>query len=257
MNIVITERGLFSNDANNHPVSASTPVSKVSATPKVTDETSIIREAEKSFVATTTPAYNISISSMGKAAVMSMDSLKDSYKDYYDSLLTPANDSNKSADVTDETRGTLYDRVADDSEEATTYGVQDSNRLSDMTDEAIEETYEKADSKIMTAYDNEAVDEASPLLESEEDTVLSTQDVDGLSTVSEEAEPQGVMKNYEDELDNITGKDNDISYKDVDNKLLKDTQETAKRVQEDPVMKQAIAAYNYQMAFEFNTQLTQ
>lgn len=239
MNIYITERGLFSNDAHDYPVSHQNPVSRVNSIPKVTDEVSVIRETEKNFVAENTPAYNVSISSMGKAAVMSMNSIKEGFDDYYKSLLDNTEDNGFVTDTSSKAAADIY---GEDQEEDT---------LS-VTDEASE------DDSILTAYDNASVDETVPVAElQEEESVIGIEEVDDLESVSDETKPLGVMKDFEEELD-VTS-DMKAVYDDEaeDNKLVKDVQEVTSAIKDDPVMKQAIAAYNYQMAFQFNTQLTQ
>lgn len=239
MNIYITERGLFSNDAHDYPVSHQNPVSRVNSIPKVTDEVSVIRETEKNFVAENTPAYNVSISSMGKAAVMSMNSIKEGFDSYYKSLLNPLEDTETATGTSSEEPSGIY---GEDKEE-------DTKAVTDVASE---------DDSILTAYDNASIDETVPVAElQEEESVIGIEEVDDLESVSDETKPLGVMKDFEEELD-VTS-DMKAVYDDEaeDNKLVKDVQEVTSAIKDDPVMKQAIAAYNYQMAFQFNTQLTQ
>lgn len=75
MVIYVSDFGVFKSSSNYIP--SNTAASRVNSVEKVSEKTSqsAVREAEKDYVIGNTPAYNISISSMGKAAVAALQTL--------------------------------------------------------------------------------------------------------------------------------------------------------------------------------------
>lgn len=214
MNIVISEGSLFSNSAEHslfnthhtgHTASAQsvTPVQKTEAV-----SSDVVRDAEKNFVKENSPAVNISISSAGKAALMSLDALNKGLKNF----------TNQSDNI---------------------FGAQVSfNKDSKASD--------------ITLSDEEK--ESFGIKENSMDTVVQK---DNAEKVTGPSKNISNLSMYTDIQLKTMVSEGDITRGEMQQELDKrDQTDTAAKADIDPVMKQAIAAYNYQMSFQINAQMT-
>ncbi len=268
MNVYITERGLFSNDRHDYPISHANPVNKVEAPEKVSDNYSVVREVEQAYVAENTPAYNISISSMGKAALQSMVQLSQNFDAYYDQLATDRAEDNTSED-------TAVDNRFDNAVQQDNAAQVQENRITDETvnegivgtnndlDTRIEQKiYEPAeDDSLQTIYDNAASDVENDELFEETESTLETEIIEepGQIDFIEEGIQETAMEEPYQVPDNN-------EFEPGADKLLQPTieeQETNEQIKEEarpdnnPVIRQAMAAYNYQMSYSINLAMTQ
>ena len=276
MNVYITERGLFSNDRHDYPISHSNPVGKVEAPEKVSDNYSVVREAQTSFVAENSPAYTVSISSMGQAALQSMAVLSKSFDNYYDQMQSdylddrtaaPENTEQTQEDrITDETadegiNGVMGNRNGIDTETAVNRGLNTYDVANEIEDRFEEQLYEPAeDDSLQTIYDNQASDiENEVLFEETEPAANEVEIVEDLSDVEfvNEVEEQPVTTPV-----NLAPED--LVEPGAD-RLLEPTieeVETREQVQEatqpenNPVIREAMAAYNFQMSYQINLAMT-
>jgi len=273
MNIYISERGLFSNDAHDYPISHSAPVSSVKAVEPVSDNVSVAREAQTSFVAENTPAYNISISSMGKAALVSMNELSKGFDEYYDNLLATRNEA-----VTSEENAA--NTVPEENEGADSYNVQEESAIPEATDNfvnrfepeannftqgagAIEN--EEIDTALTGIYDNETVEEnVSNVYEAQvssgevpEEAVPGR--IEAVDEVIAEPEMYGIENGIATGVSNAEFEPGADRLLEEPLEVREEQQEVQEesRVENNPVIRQALAAYNYQMAFQINMAMTQ
>ncbi|MCR5431417.1 MAG: hypothetical protein K6E95_02555 [Lachnospiraceae bacterium] len=277
MNVFITERGLFSNDRHDYPISHANPVNKVEAPESVSSERSIIREVQQAYVAENTPAYNISISSMGKAALQSMLELSKDFASYYDELASDYTETNTAEPANNEEAqgGPITDETVNEEAVADT-GLQNGVEtgfinnsgenapgITNTFDTRLqEELYEPvADDSLQTIYDNVASDIENVELFEETEGTLQTELVEEpgqIEVLNEETEELPINEPVDIPRDDEVEPGFD--------KLLQPTieeQENDARVREDirpdnnPVIRQAMTAYNYQMSYAINLQMTQ
>lgn len=280
MNVFITERGLFSNDRHDYPISHANPVNKVEAPQKVSDNYSIVREVEQAYVAENTPAYNISISSMGMAALESMAELSKNFDAYYDQL---ASDylGDRTADL-ENTENAQQDRIADEDANDRINGVADNvvngtdstfangvngqksvTAVANDLDTIIrEEVYEPAaDDSVQTIYDNAVSDVKQNELFEEAESPLETEIIEEPGRIDvldedisqlEQREPYRIPGNDEVE----PGSDKLLQPTIEEREFEQEVREEA-RPENNPVIRQAMAAYNYQMSFAINLAMTQ
>ena len=84
MVVYINDSGIFKSD-NNLSVNSASQVNRIEKLRDVgRDTTSVVREAQQAYVAENTPAYNISISSQGRAAVQSLEKLGENMRSFMD-----------------------------------------------------------------------------------------------------------------------------------------------------------------------------
>lgn len=212
MNIVISEGSLFSNSPersmfSSHHAGNNTSISKISGVKGVEDHRSdIIREAEQSYVAENTPAVNISISSMGKAAIMSLNSMNTGLK--------------------------KFEETADIYDKSQVYSANDDKTSPYTLDLETEETTENDDKG---AFEVRGADKNTE--------VHSSKNTANLAMYTDQ------------QLRNMVN-DGDITRGEMQDELDKRVKpEETQKVDVNPVMKQAIAAYNYQMAYQINAQM--
>lgn len=276
MNVYITERGLFSNDRHDYPISHSGPVHKVEAPDKVSDNYSVVREVEQAYVAENTPAYTVNISSMGQAALQSMAVLSKGFDNYYDQMQSdylnertaaPENTEQTQEDrITEETgnegvTGVTGNRNGIDTETAVNRGLNTYDVANEIDTRFEEQLYEPAeDDSLQTIYDNAVSDiENVALFEETEpapEEVELTRDLSDVEFVNEvEEQPATTPVNLAPE---------DLVEPGAD-RLLEPTieeVETQQQVQEaaqpenNPVIREAMAAYNYQMSYQINLAMT-
>lgn len=212
MNIVISEGSLFSNSSERslfsaHHTGSNSPVTHINPVQKTQPvKSDVIRDAEKDFVKENTPAANISISSAGRAALLSLTALNNGLKNYTESAdnisksqVSLAKDD-PSAKYTLDLENTEARDVRDDS-----FGINEKA-------EPVEEPVKVKNTSNLSMYT---------------DVQLKTMVSDGDITRGE----------MQQELDK------------------RESAETAKPVDTDPVMKQAIAAYNFQMSYQIHAQM--
>ena len=276
MNVYITERGLFSNDRHDYPISHSGPVHKVEAPDKVSDNYSVVREVEQAYVAENTPAYTVNISSMGQAALQSMAVLSKGFDNYYDQMQSdyldertaaPENTEQTQEDrITEETgnegvTGVTGNRNGIDTETAVNRGLNTYDVANEINTRFEEQLYEPAeDDSLQTIYDNAVSDIENVALFEETDPapeeVELTRDLSDVEFVNEvEEQPATTPVNLAPE---------DLVEPGAD-RLLEPTieeVETQQQVQEaaqpenNPVIREAMAAYNYQMSYQINLAMT-
>ncbi len=277
MNIYITERGLFSNDRHDYPISHANPVNKVEAPDKVSDNRSVIRETEQAYVAENTPAYSISISSMGRAALQSMTELSKDFDEYYDQLATDYLNDRTSEQ-------SQADRTTDDTSEETGIqgGVQDTAQngvnnpvtqepfgnesvsavTNDLDTRIQEEVYEPVpDDSVQSIYDNAVSDVENEELFEETEGTLETGLVEEPGVVDVVEEPllqeeleQPVQLADVDEVE--PGADR-LLQPTIEERAEEEQIREEERPENNPVIRQAMAAYNYQMSFAVNLAMTQ
>jgi len=274
MNVYISERGLFSNDRHDYPISHANPVNKVEAPDRVSDNRSVVREAQTSFVAENTPAYNISISSMGKAALQSMVELSKNFDSYYDQLASDytqnavynADEQTQGDPITDETvneeegitattqNGT--DNGVGNISENTIVGVEDINT---RIQEAIYEP--AADDSVQSIYDNVVSDVQNDQLFEETEGNLETEIIEdpGQIDVLSEDRSESIMNEpyVLPENDEIEPGSDRLLQPTVEERVNEEQVRENSRPDNNPVIREAMAAYNYQMSFAINLAMTQ
>ncbi len=268
MNVYITERGLFSNDRHDYPISHANPVNKVEAPEKISDNYSVVREVEQAYVAENTPAYNISISSMGKAALQSMVELSRNFDAYYDQLATDRAEDNTSNDTAvdngfdsavqqDDIAQVRDGRITDETVNEGVVGINN-----DLSSRIQQEIYEPAvDDSLQTIYDNAASDVENSELFEETESVPETEIVeepglvdfiDGDTRENAIEEPYQVPDNNEVDLGSDKLLQPTIEERETDEQIKEEA-----RPDNNPVIRQAMAAYNYQMSYSINLAMTQ
>ena len=276
MNVYITERGLFSNDRHDYPISHSNPVGKVEAPEKVSDNYSVVREAQTSFVAENTPAYTVSISSMGQAALQSMAVLSKSFDNYYDQMQSdylddrtaaPENTEQTQEDrITDETadegiNGVMGNRNGIDTETAVNRGLNTYDVANEIEDRFEEQLYEPAeDDSLQTIYDNQASDiENEVLFEETEPAANEVEIVEDLSDVEfvNEVEEQPVTTPVNLAPEDLVEPGADrLLEPTIEEVETREQVQEATQPQNNPVIREAMAAYNFQMSYQINLAMT-
>ena len=276
MNVYITERGLFSNDRHDYPISHSSPVGKVEAPEKVSDNYSVVREAQTSFVAENTPAYTVSISSMGQAALQSMAVLSKSFDNYYDQMQSdylddrtaaPENTEQTQEDrITDETadegiNGVMGNRNGIDTETAVNRGLNTYDVANEIEDRFEEQLYEPAeDDSLQTIYDNQASDiENEVLFEETEPAANEVEIVEDLSDVEfvNEVEEQPVTTPVNLAPEDLVEPGADrLLEPTIEEVETREQVQEATQPQNNPVIREAMAAYNFQMSYQINLAMT-
>lgn len=231
MVIYVSDSGVFRTDST-YPYTNTASVNRISPL-KPTDASteSVVRDAQKAYVAETTPAYTVNISSMGKAAVKSMKSLSESM-----------NNMQISADNNTKTRisgiSTEEKNVQKNEQKTDVYQTSvDFNKVSSFSSE------DKTDAPEVNGHVSDDTSTASSVntnnLSRYSDYQLQQMLNDGTITRSE----------YNSELEKRVSSVAESAG----------TQAEAQNSQQaqDPVMKQAVAAYNYQMAYQINAAITQ
>lgn len=235
MVIYVSDSGIFRTDST-YPTANTAPVNKVSPL-KPTDSAteSVVRDAQKAYVAETTPAYTVNISSMGKAAVKSMKTLaEDMNKNQISadnkittniSGLNSINDKSNSKKT--EEKSAIYETSVD-------YNNNISVQAQSVSEP--DEAEESAEEVDVTASSSVNTNNLSRYTDYQLQQMLD----DGTITRSE----------YNSEIEKRSGSTSDIIG-------TQPMDEAMKAAQQDPVMKQAVAAYNFQMAYQINAAITQ
>lgn len=276
MNVYITERGLFSNDRHDYPISHSGPVHKVEAPDKVSDNYSVVREVEQAYVAENTPAYTVNISSMGQAALQSMAVLSKGFDNYYDQMQSdyldertaaPENTEQTQEDrITEETgnegvTGVTGNRNGIDTETAVKRGLNTYDVANEIDTRFEEQLYEPAeDDSLQTIYDNAVSDienvalfeETEPAPE-EVELTRDLSDVEFVNEVEEQPATTPVSLAPEDLVE--PGADRLLEPTIEEVETQQQVQEAA-QPENNPVIREAMAAYNYQMSYQINLAMT-
>ena len=212
MNIYISETGIFGS-ASKYAISSESSVERISALARTDRDTeSVVRDAQQAYVAENTPAYNISISSQGRAAINSLNKLADIFKQQQTSL-------------------------NEDSDSQSTVSSLNSDDTSVYAGEA---------------SDTEATSGTS-LWDNQSSAVEDTEDEETSSSSS--ANTQNLARYSEFQLQKLVT-DGSITRTEMNDELDKRTS-SASDSSAAMVMRNAIAAYNYQMSYGLNMALTQ
>ena len=235
MNIYISDMGIYKSDSTSYPVVNNASVKKIGSLQQTESSTdSVARQAQKAYVAENTPAYNISISSMGRAAVQSMQKLNSGFEALRDAT-------------------------------ASAFKFE-ANTEENSKKNAIYSTSTDTDSMASFAADPSVLAGGSGPIGAA-DTENGTSDSDIVETaVTETSSVSSNLSRYTDyQLQQLLN-DGSISRSEYNAELAKrsgaESTETpaagtvANTIQ-DPVMKQAVDAYNFQMSYQINALFTQ
>lgn len=243
MVIYVSDSGIYKSNST-YPLNTSanaSPVSKIKPIQETKESTgSVVREAQQAYVAENTPAYNISISSLGRAAIGSL-------KKFNEGL----NKINDLADIKNNR-----------------FAVSDNLSLSSAGKEASE--LKKQDSGIPSIYDSAMDIEKSGSVfaasdETSSDSTLSIQDSREDAESSTSVNTSNLARYSDFQLQQLVN-DGTISQSEYNSELEKRTvpDEAAEQIEKvaasplnDPVMRQAIAAYNFQAAYQINAAILQ
>ncbi len=240
MNIYISDIGIYKSDMTSYPYTNNASVKKVDPLDNTKSSTdSVARQAQKAYVAENTPAYTISISSMGRAAMQSMQKLNAGFESLRDAASKTVN-------------------FVANTEEASKKN-------------SIYSTSAESDNMASFAADPASLaGSAGPIGGSDNNTsTSSTTSAPLTDNEDEETTTSSVSSNlsrYTDyQLQQLLN-DGSISRAEYNTELAKRqgggtetsaAAELASPTINDPVMKQAVAAYNFQMAFQINALFTQ
>ena len=251
MVIYVNDSGIFRSD-NNMAYNSAASVNRIEKLKNVTADTqSVVRDSQKAFVAENTPAYNISISSAGRAAVQSL-------KVFNDGLTKIYGDNNTFGNlITSNLRGNL--------DEARTGSYTD--RYLDNTDRSVTSIYEVQQPNVSaaseTAGNTAGAEEASVTrgaiqAGTAEPSQVADEDYDADSASSSSVNPNNLTRFSEFQLRQMV-LEGTITGGDLNNELAKRASDTGLRIEpsQEAAMKQAVAAYDYQMAYQINASMTQ
>ncbi len=227
MVVYINDSGIFRSD-NNLTANSASQVNRIEKLRDVDrNTTSVVREAQQAYVAENTPAYNISISSQGRAAVQSLQKLGENMRSFMDTL--------KSAEVTTNLRGNA------DEAKTGTY----TNRFLDNTDDTVTSIYANQQFNERPAT---VTEEAEDVVAAEPEETTTTVNTGNLTRYSEFQLRQMVLEGA-------------ITNADMNSELdsRRGGEETGLRLEpaQESAMRQAVAAYDYQMAYQINAMMTQ
>lgn len=238
MVIYVSDSGIFRSDSlYNYTNTAS--VNKISPLKPTNESTdSVVREAQKAYVAENTPAYTISISSMGKAAVKSLKSLSEAM-----------NNNNILADKDIKTNITgQNDRT----------NTRNNNEQSDIYKTGIELDNGNKPAAVANDDDDLFTISGSSAVESEDTSSESSSvNTSNLARYSDFQLQQMLndgtitRSEYNGELEKRLPADTADTLKN------QATEQQARAASQNPVLKQAVQAYNYQMAYQINAAITQ
>lgn len=199
----------------------SAPVSKVNKAHAVEEYTKkdYLRRVEKEFVSENTPAYNISISSAGKAALETLQALNKGLKKISD--MSDNNTYNKNAVI--------------------------------QPKESFDAVTGQADDKNVSVTDNGAVTVDSFIKDQSEPLSDNVNDVKDTKVVN----PNNLVSYSENELRNMVT-DGSITradmYSELERRVVEDSNSSLNT--KNPTVSLAIAAYDFQMQYQQNYMLT-
>ncbi|MCR5331887.1 MAG: hypothetical protein K6E62_12000 [Lachnospiraceae bacterium] len=293
MVIYVNDSGVFRSD-NSMSYNSASQVNRIEKLTNVNSDTSsVVREAQKAYVAENTPAYNISISSAGKAAVQSLKALGEGLsklngKTDFASMITSnlrdgLNDGRNRAD-----RGVQNDQwnAADRNglnaqrTETDNNGLNGlnrnrfdeprtgayTNRYLDNTDDSVTGIYDVQQSNVRLTSsfaDNTETEEVSvtsetPQARPAEPSQIADEDYDAGSAASASVNTGNLTRYTEFQLRQMVV-EGTITSADMNGELDKRASDTGLRIEpsQEAAMKQAVAAYDYQMAYQINASITQ
>ncbi len=235
MNIYISDVGIYKSDMTSYPITNHASVKKIDPLDNTKSSTdSVTRQAQRAYVAENTPAYNISISSSGRAAMQSMQKMNSGFESLRDAASKTFNLVANTEEASK--KNSIYSTSADSDTMASF--AADPAVLSGST------------GPIGGEKDNTAspAAPAAPLAESEDEE----------TTASSVSSNLGRYTDYQ--LQQLLN-DGSISRAEYNRELAKRegggtetsaAAELASPTINDPVMKQAVTAYNFQMAYQIN-----
>ena len=244
MNIYISDVGIYKSDNNSYPFTNTASVNKIEPLEKTKSSTdSVVRQAQQAYVAENTPAYTISISSMGKAAVQSLQKLSTNFATLRDQQSRNTN-IGFAAENNNSQKSSLYDAY-DERESFTTVDASKSLNAGFTGTESLGVSAMAGPSEVsaepaaaVVSDEIEETSSASSNLSRYTDYQLQQLLNDGSISRAE----------YNTELAKRTGTEA------PEDREVSEQQEAA---MQDPVMRQAVAAYNFQMAYQINAMITQ
>ena len=247
MNIYISDVGIYKSDSNSYPFTNTASVKKVEPLEQTKSSTdSVVRQAQQAYVAENTPAYMVSISSLGKAAMKSLKQLSANFANMRDQQAqNMQNAFGTAADTSISDKNSIYNRY-DERESFTTVDASKSLNAGFTGTESVgvsalagpSENSPAAAATAVTSDESEETSSVSSNLSRYTDYQLQQLLNDGSISRAE----------YNTELAKRTGAES------PENQTVSEEQEA---VMQDPVMKQAVAAYNFQMAYQINSLITQ
>lgn len=262
MVIYVNDSGVFRTD-NNMAYNSAASVNRIEKLKNVTADTeSVVRDTQKAFVAENTPAYNISISSAGRAAVQSL-------KVFNDGLSKLDANSNSFANLITSNLRNGFERNSvmnprSNPDEART-GIY-TDRYLDNTDNSVTGIYDIQQANLKATSGvagNEAAEEVSvsretPQAAPTEPSQVADEDYDADAASSSSVNPNNLTRFSEFQLRQMV-LEGTITGGDLNNELAKRASDTGLRIEpsQEAAMKQAVAAYDYQMAYQINASMTQ
>ena len=243
MNIYISDVGIYKSDNNSYPFTNTASVKKVEPLEQTKSSTdSVVRQAQQAYVAENTPAYTISISSMGKAAMQSLQKLSANFANMRDQQSQNAFGINADTSISD--RDSIYNRY-DERESFTTVDASKSLNAGFTGTESV------GVSALAGPSDNSATAATAVTSDESEETSSVSSNLSRYTDYQlQQLLNDGSISRaeYNTELAKRTGAES------PENRTVSEEQEA---VMQDPVMKQAVAAYNFQMAYQINALITQ
>ena len=240
----INDSGIFRTD-NSQSINSASQVNRIEKLKNVSADTdSVVREAQKAYVIENTPAYNISISSAGKAAIKSL-------KVFNEGLSKLNEGTNFQNLISTNLRNT---------DEAKTGSY--TNRFLDNTDSSVTSIYDNQQPNVSTAPALETGSSGTDSSFYSETlsggSVLSSDSDEEDTAVSSSVSPNNLTRYTEFQLRQMV-LDGTITSSDMNDELDKRANGSGLRIEasQEAVMKQAVAAYDYQMAYQINTAMTQ
>ena len=257
MVIYVNDSGIFRTD-NNAQFNSASQVNRIEKLKNVTADTgSVMRDAQKAYVAENTPAYNISISSAGRAAVQSLKVFNEGLS----KISAAGETSNFGNLITSNLKNGFQNTLSEPRTGAYT------NRYLDNTDNSVTGIYDVQQSNVRetTAFTNDVSTDEQVSLKAEtpqarpaEPSQVAANDYDADSAASSTVNPNNLTRYSEFQLRQMV-LEGSITSSDMNGELDKRASSTGLRIEpsQEAVMKQAIAAYDYQMAYQINSVLTQ
>ncbi len=241
MNIYISDVGIYKTDGTSYPVSNAASVRKINPLGETNSSTdSVARQAQRAYVAENNPAYTISISSMGRAAVQSMQKLSAGFE----SLREAAANTLKFTANTEEAseKNSIYTTSAD------------TNTMASFA----------ADPAVLSGGAGPIGVTAAE--ESAETTVIAADTAEEETETTTTSSVSSDLSRYTDyQLQQLLN-EGSISRAEYNTELAKReggqtetsaAAELASPTVQDPLMKQAVEAYNFQMSYQINALFTQ
>lgn len=245
MVIYVSDSGIFRSESS-YPYTNTASVNKISPL-KPTDASteSVVRDAQKAYVAENTPAYTVSISSMGKAAVKSMKSLSETMnnnrvladKDIKTNI--SGINSNNNAKADNDKQSSIYQTSVD------------LVKMNEPVSKASE------DDGLFTISAPSASAPADSSEAAESSTASSSVNTNNLARYSDYQLQQMLndgtisRSEYNSEIEKRSASDAAAA---TGTQSMEDALQAANQ---NPVVKQAVAAYNFQMAYQINAAITQ